>query len=174
MRAAFLILITTAVSWLVIGGHNVTIPDQRIHLRNINHPAYLLYGCSAAVIFIELFTAVRRAAGISFNSTWMIFGRTSLFTFCFGNILLYAAHLWDPSAPPDPVRFVAAAAAALTLSVLYGRFREWKGLQSSHPLAKAYRWLFDDSVANFVRWAMKPFLHPPAPIATRPDSSAVT
>jgi hypothetical protein len=29
-------------------------------LRNTNHPLYLLFGCSAAIIFVEVFTALRR------------------------------------------------------------------------------------------------------------------
>jgi len=165
VRAAFLTLFTLTVVWLVAGGHNVAIPDERILLRNTNHPLYLLYGCTAAVIFIELFTAIRRAARITTSSTWMIFGRTSLFTFCFGNIILYAVHLWDPAAPPDPLRFVLASGAALALSILYGRFRDWKGLKSGHPLARIYRWVVDQSAAQFVRLVTSPFLPARSPSA---------
>lgn len=158
LRAGFLALLAVTVTWLVLGGYDLGIPDQRILLRNTNHPLYLLFGCTAAVIFIEVFTAIRRASGIGTNSFWMIFGRTSLFTFCFGNILLYAAHLWDPEAPADPLRFVWSSAAALALSVVYFHFREWKALKSAHPAARVYRWIADDSAASLVRQLMSPFL----------------
>ena len=89
----------------------------------------------------------------------MIFGRTSLFTFCFGNILLYAIHLWDPAAPADPFRFVWSSAAALSLSVVYARFRDSNFIRKSrHPFARAYRWVADESSPALVRFLTAPFL----------------
>jgi hypothetical protein len=159
LRAAFLALLGVTVTWVIAGGYNLGQPDVRIMLRNTNHPLYLLFGCTATVLFVEAFTAIRRLSGIDTNSFWMIFGRTSLFTFCFGNILLYAVHLWDPSAPPDPVRFVWASAAALALSLAYARLRDSTFIrQSRNPAARAYRWIADESAATLVRRVTSPFL----------------
>lgn len=157
LRAAFLVLFAVTLSWLLLGGYDLGTPAERIALRNTNHPLYLLFGCTAAVVFIEVFTCIRRITGMGGRSFWMIFGLTSLFTFCFGNILLYAVHLWDPEAPADPARFVWSSLAALALSVAYFHFREWKGLKSVHPAARVYRWLADDSAASLVRLLTSPF-----------------
>lgn len=159
LRIAFVVLFCMTLAWLYFGGHDIRIPENRILLRNTNHPLYLLFGCTAAVLFVEAFTAIRRATRMPSNSFWMVFGRTSLFTFCFGNILLYASHLWDPAAPADFSRFLWASMAALALSIVYGRFRDWKGLKSRNPAARAYRWVVDDSAAQLVRVLTSPFLH---------------
>jgi hypothetical protein len=160
VRAAVCILLATTLAWIWLSDVNLTVPAERIHLRNTNHPLYLLFGCSAAIIFVEVFTVLRRLTGLGNTSTWLVFGRTSLFTFCFGNIILYFAHLWNPEAAPDPVRFVLAASAALALSIAYGKFRDWKGLKSSHPLARAYRWTATDAAESIVRALTSPFLRP--------------
>lgn len=160
LRAVFAAMFAATVLWIYFGGFNLASPEVRTLLRNTNHPLYLLFGCVAAVIFVDLFTAIRRASGMQTDSVWLVFGRTSLFTFCFGNILLYTVYLWDPLAPPDPVRFVWSSVAALALSILYGRVREWKALKSAHPAAKAYRWIVEDSAAQLVGFLTGPFLHP--------------
>lgn len=158
VRAVFAAMFAATVLWVYFGGFNLASPEERTQLRNTNHPLYLLFGCVAAVVFVELFTAIRRASGMRTESVWLVFGRTSLFTFCFGNILLYTVYLWDPLAPPNPVLFVGSAVAALALSVAYGRLREWKAINSAHPVAKAYRWVVNDSAAQLVSFLTAPFL----------------
>jgi hypothetical protein len=159
LRLAFAALFGVTALWLVLGNYNIGLPDVRILLRNTNHPLYLLFGCTAAVIFVEAFTAIRRLSGMGTKSFWMIFGRTSLFTFCFGNILLYAVHLWDPAAPADPFRFVWSSTAALSLSVVYARYRDSNFVRKSrHPFARAYRWVADESTPALVRLLTAPFL----------------
>ncbi len=160
LRLAFLGLFSVTALWIALGNFDFSQPDVRTLLRNTNHPLYLLFGCTATVFFVEFFTAIRRLSGIGTSSFWMIFGRTSLFTFCFGNILLYAVHLWDPAAPADPVRFAVSSAVALSLSVIYARVRDSRFIKSSgSPAAKAYRWVADDSAASLVRFVTSPFLH---------------
>jgi OpgC protein len=158
LRAAFLAMLVSTAAWIIAGGHNLLEPAERVMLRNTNHPLYLLFGCAAAIVFIEVFSAMRRLAGMGAKSFWLIFGQTSLFTFCFGNILLYAVKLPDPSAAPDPVRVVWSTLAALSLSILYYHFREGSWVKSDHAAARAYRWVADDSAAQLVRWVTNPFL----------------
>lgn len=160
LRAGFLAMLAATATWIMAGGHNLLEPVVRITLRNTNHPLYLLFGCTAAIVFIEVFSALRRLAGIGAKSFWLIFGQTSLFTFCFGNILLYAVRLNDPAAAPEPARVVWSTLAALSLSILYYYFREGRWVKSDHPAARAYRWLADDSAAQLVRWATGPFFAP--------------
>ena len=158
LRAAFLAMLASTAAWIIAGGHNLLEPAERVMLRNTNHPLYLFFGCTAAIVFIEVFSALRRLAGMGAKSFWLIFGQTSLFTFCFGNILLYAVMLPDPAAAPDPGRVVWSTLAALSLSILYYYFREGRWVKSDHPAARAYRWLADDSAAQLVRWVTNPFL----------------
>ena len=159
LRAAFLALLSVTALWMILGNYNIGLPDVRTMLRNTNHPLYLLFGCTATVVFVEVFTAIRRLSGIGTTSFWMIFGRTSLFTFCFGNILLYAIHLWNPAAPADPARFILSSAVALSMSVVYARFRDSKFVKhSQNPAARVYRWVVDDSAARLVRFLTSPFI----------------
>ncbi len=158
LRAAFLAMLASTAAWIIAGGHNLLEPAERVMLRNTNHPLYLFFGCTAAIVFIEVFSALRRLAGMGAKSFLLIFGQTSLFTFCFGNILLYAVMLPDPAAAPDPGRVVWSTFAALSLSILYYYFREGRWVKSDHPAARAYRWLADDSAAQLVRWVTNPFL----------------
>ena len=122
-----------------------------------------------------MFSALRRLAGIGAKSFWLIFGQTSLFTFCFGNILLYAVRLNDPAAAPDPARVVWSTLAALSLSILYYYFREGRWVKSDHPAARAYRWLADDSAAQLVRWVTGPLFTPglSAPKPLKPVDTAL-
>jgi hypothetical protein len=175
LRAGFLAMLAATATWIIAGGHNLLDPVERVTLRNTNHPLYLLLGCTAAIAFIEVFSALRRLAGIGAKSFWMIFGQTSLFTFCFGNILLYAVRLNDPTAAPDPARVVWSTLAALCLSILYYYFREGRWVKSDHPAARAYRWLADDSAAQLVRWATGPLLTPGlgAPKPLKPVDTAL-
>jgi hypothetical protein len=162
LRAAYLVMVSVTIVWIVLGNHNLGSPEERTLLRNTNHPLYLLFGCTAAVAFVDFFTAVRRIFGMGAKSFWMIFGQTSLFTFCFGNILLYAVYLWDPEAPADPARVVWSSVAALSLSLVYARFRDSAFIRtSSHPGARVYRWIADDSAASLVRVVTSRFLHSP-------------
>jgi len=163
LRAAYLAMVCATVLWIVLGNHNLGDPGERVLLRNTNHPLYLLFGCTAAVAFVDFFTAVRRMSGMGAKSFWMIFGQTSLFTFCFGNILLYAVYLWDPEAPADPARVIWSSLAALSLSVIYAHFRDTAFIRtSSHPAARAYCWVADESAASLVRVVMSRFLLAPA------------
>jgi len=170
LRAGFLAMLAATAIWIIAGGHNLLEPIERITLRNSNHPLYLLFGCTAAIVFIEVFSVLRRMAGLGAKSFWMIFGQTSLFTFCFGNILLYAVQLQDPAMLPDPARVVWSTLAALSLSILYYSFREGSWVKSDNLAARAYRWVADDSAAQLVRWATDPFLDhgPTAPKPLKP------
>jgi len=153
VRASFFAMLAATGTWIIVGGHDLFDPAERVTLRNTNHPLYLLTGYTAAVFFIEVFNALRALAGLGGNSFWMIFGQTSLFSFCYGNILLYAVQLQDPAAAPDPARVLWSTLAALGLSILYYHFREGRWVRSAHPAARAYRWLAGDSAAQLVRWA---------------------
>lgn len=163
VRAVFMVMVAWTLGWIVAGGHNFLEPDVRITLRNQNHPLYLLFGCTAAIAFIEIFSLVRRAAAIRPKSAWMVFGDTSLFTFCYGSIILYAVMLQDPAAPPDVARVIWSTLAVVALCFAYARFREGPVKHSRHPLARAYRWLADDSVPQLVRFLTNPVLRHESP-----------
>lgn len=158
MRAVFAAMIVATLTWVIAGGHNLFVPEERTILRNENHPLYLLFGCTAAIAFVELFSFIRRAAGIRAKSAWMVFGDTSLFTFCYGSIILYAVMLQDPAAPPDPVLAIWSTAAVVALCFAYARFRSGRVKTSNHVLARAYRWVADDSAAQLVRILTSPVL----------------
>jgi len=102
LRAGFLGMLAAAATCIIAGGPNLLEPVEPITLLNTKHPLYLLFGCAAAIVFIEVFSEQRRLAGIGAKSFWMVFGQTSLFIFCFGNILLYAVKRPGPAAVPDP------------------------------------------------------------------------
>lgn len=158
LRISFLLMVALTTIWAVAGGHDLMESASRTLLRNTNHPLFLLAGCAAAIVFIEVFTAIRRLARLSADSFWMIFGRTSLFTFCFGNILLYAVDLQDRSAPADPVLAAWSTITAMSLSVVYYFFREGTWVRSNRRAARAYRWLVDDSIARAIAWLTTPLL----------------
>ena len=159
MRSAFALMVVITVAWVVIGKHDLLDPEVRVTLINQNHPVFLLFGCTATIAFIDLFSAVRRFAGIGEKSVWMVFGRTSLFTFCFGSVILYAVRLYNPEAAPDPARAIWSTLAVMALSLAYAAFRDGPVKRINHPVMRAYRWVVDKSAARFVEFLTRPFLH---------------
>lgn len=158
MRAVFGLMIAATIAWVILGKQNLLDPVVRVTLINENHPLFLLFGCTATIAFIDIFTAIRRMAGIGEKSIWMVFGRTSLFTFCYGSVILYAVSLNDPASAPDPARVIWSTLAVMVMSLAYAAFRDGPVNRINHPLMRAYRWLVDDSTPRIVRFLMQPFL----------------
>lgn len=159
MRGVFALMVAVTIAWVIIGKQNLMDPAVRVTLINENHPLFLLFGCTATIAFIDFFSAVRRFAGIGAKSIWMVFGRTSLFTFCFGSVILYAVSLYDPAAAPDPARVIWSTLAVMVLSLAYAAFRDGPVKRINHPVMRAYRWIVDKSAAQFVEFLTRPFLH---------------
>lgn len=172
MRGVFAFMVVATLGWVVAGGYDLFNPAVRTTLRNENHPLYLLFGCTAAIAFIEIFSAVRRASGIRANSIWMVFGRTSLFTFCYGSIVLYAVQIHDPATPPDLPLALWSTLAVVFLCFAYALFRDGPAVRSRHPLMRAYRWVANDSAASLVRILTAPVFGRPGdddvPVRMRP------
>jgi hypothetical protein len=158
MRGVFGLMIAATIAWVILGKQNLLDPVVRVTLINENHPLFLLFGCTATIAFIDIFTAIRRMAGIGEKSIWMVFGRTSLFTFCYGSVILYAVSLNDPAAAPDPARVIWSTLVVMVMSLAYAAFRDGPVKRINHPLMRAYRWLVDDSTPRIVRFLMQPFL----------------
>lgn len=158
MRGVFVLMVAVTIAWVIIGKHNLLDPAVRVTLINQNHPLFLLFGCTATIAFIDIFTAIRRMAGIDATSIWMVFGRTSLFTFCYGSVILYAVWLTEPAAAPDPARAIWSTLAVMLLSLGYAAFRDGPVKRINHPLMRAYRWLVDESARDFVKFLIQPIL----------------
>ena len=158
VRGAFIALVLVCAAWMWAGQYNVALPDVRAYLRNANHPLYLLTGVAATVVFIDVFGLIRRMASIASDSVWMVFGRTSLFTFAFGNSLLYIVHIEDRSAPGNVALLISSVAAVMAMSLTYALFRDARMLKADHWAARLYRAIVDDGAMAVVRWVTAPVM----------------
>ena len=154
VRNGFILLSIATVGWMWLGGYNYLDTVERTALRNANHPIFYLFGMATTLFFLEIFTWIQKYAKLESNSAWFVFGRTSIFTFCFGNSFLYLIMLQDKSLPPDYLLFIGSTFMIFILSYLYSLFREIDFLKSGHPLARAYNWVFTDSADQLVGFLM--------------------
>ncbi len=162
VRSVFIALVLVCAAWLWAGDYNIALPDVRAYLRNANHPLYLLTGVAATIVFIDVFGWIRRKAKIASDSIWMVFGRTSLFTFAFGNTFLYLVHIEDRSAPGNLALLVSSVATIMAMSLVYALFREARMLKADHWAARLYRAIVDDGAIAIVRWVTAPVMPAPA------------
>ncbi|MFT5931811.1 MAG: hypothetical protein ACI93G_000892, partial [Hyphomonas sp.] len=158
VRGAFIALVLVCAAWMWAGDYNVALPEVRGYLRNANHPLYLLTGVAATVVFIDVFGCIRRMANIASDSIWMVFGRTSLFTFAFGNSLLYIVHIEDRSAPGNLALLISSVTAVMAMSLTYALFRDARMLKADHWAARLYRAIVDDGAIAVVRWVTAPVM----------------
>ncbi len=163
VRAVFALMVGACAIWLWQGHYDYTNGAVRTLLRNSNHPLYLLMGITIAVIYIDFFTLVRRAANIGDKSAWMAFGRTGLFIFAYGNALVYALERPHAYSPPSVVLFLTMIISILVMAYAYYRFRESDWLKSDHPASSIYRRIVDRSAIDFVKFVTDPIFrrHPP-------------
>ncbi|RAN41094.1 acyltransferase family protein [Hyphomonas sp. GM-8P] len=159
VRTAYVALALVCLGWMVFAGYNMADPQTRTFLRNANHPLYLLTGVAATVLFIDVFGIIRSIAKTARDSIWMIFGRTSLFTFAYGNAYLYIVALKGDTPGPAFTQFFVSMVVILLMSYGYSRFRDMKALKSDHWMARTYRWIVDDSTPQIVRFLTGPILH---------------
>ena len=158
VRGAFIALVLVCAAWLWAGHYNIALPEVRGYLRNANHPLYLLTGVAATIVFIDVFGWIRSKVKIASDSIWMVFGRTSLFTFAFGNSLLYIVHIEDRSAPGNLALLISSIAAIMAMSLTYALFRDARMLKADHWAARLYRAIVDDGAIAVVRWVTAPVM----------------
>lgn len=155
VRYGFILLSALTLSWIWLAGFNFLEASERMGFRNANHPIFYLFGLTTTMLFLEIFIWIQKITKLDINSPWFVFGRTSIFTFCFGNSWLYFIMLNDPDMPPDYALFWGSVIMIFALSYLYSLFREIDFLKSGHPLARTYNWVFTESANQLVSFLMR-------------------
>ncbi len=115
-------------------------------LRNMNHPLYFLFGMIASMALIDLSMRLAMVMPDSACSVLSILGRTSLFTFGFGNAFLYVM-MGESETPAISalLAFMAVVAGSYLFAFLDPRIRARDG-----QIADAYRWLASGYAARLV------------------------
>ncbi len=104
-------------------------------MRNANHPLYFIYGALAALLILDLSMRLSRHLPDRLIHELSTLGRTSLFTFGFGNSALYL--LMGPTAHPLAAALLAFA-MIVCASFAYGYADAWAGSRHGR-LSVAYR-----------------------------------
>ena len=135
-----------------------------LRIRNDNHPFYYALGLFATLLFLLVcillfdFARLRFADGITFM------GAASLFTFCFGNVLLYL----QPFGPPGPDRWGPTILYALLIPFQTWVFVRLATVRNPPPRSAAYMVQAVMGFANrAIRRATGPLAAAVAPAVTR-------
>jgi len=92
-----------------------------LSIRNANLPLYFSLGCAVTIACVMLCIQLYDRMGASFGRPVTFAGRTSLFTFSFGNVLLYLAPNLTPSLLGSWAYAVALFAAICLQSYIFWR-----------------------------------------------------
>ena len=93
-----------------------------LSIRNANMPLYFALGCGVTVMAVAACLWLYDRKGLTFGQSATFAGRTSLFTFSFGNVLLYLA----PNPALSPVQSWAYA-LFLFAAICVQSYVFWKG-----------------------------------------------
>ncbi|WP_101339526.1 heparan-alpha-glucosaminide N-acetyltransferase domain-containing protein [Cereibacter azotoformans] len=120
-------------------------------LRNDNHPLYGTVGLAVTLIEVLLAVLLFDRLGRRWGSPLLFLGRTSLFTFAFGNILLYLA--------PERVPVIGGGLplALVVFAIMMGQ--SWLFLRLMTPVAADASRIWRAVATRFqrlVRWMQRP------------------
>lgn len=120
-------------------------------LRNDNHPIYATIGLTATLLEVLLAVLLFDRLGRRWGSPLLFLGRTSLFTFAFGNILLYLA--------PERVPVIGGGLplALVVFAIMMGQ--SWLFLRLMTPVAADASRIWRAVATRFqrlVRWMQRP------------------
>ncbi|AXQ92745.1 OpgC domain-containing protein [Cereibacter azotoformans] len=120
-------------------------------LRNDNHPIYATIGLTATLLEVLLAILLFDRLGRRWGSPLLFLGRTSLFTFAFGNILLYLA--------PERVPVIGGGLplALVVFAIMMGQ--SWLFLRLMTPVAADASRIWRAVATRFqrlVRWMQRP------------------
>jgi hypothetical protein len=129
------------IGWLTCDGdYYRTLASMQ--LRNSNSYVYFAFGIAAAIITIDLSMRLTTWVGGDRIKPYLFLGETSLFIFCFGNILLYFTRSIALSQDGAVMATLASLSVTVLLAWLYCTLRtRIKEMDNAMPGAHFYQFV---------------------------------